>query len=88
MGEIMLDNTLPELATAIAGLKPKETSGIVKSPYGFHILKLDKIIPDKQISLKDARSDVLNVLLKKELEKKRLEYLLSLRNKANIKLFF
>ena len=87
MGEIELEQTLPQLASAIAGLKPGEISGVVESPYGYHILKLDGKIPDKQISLNDMRSDILNVLLKKELEKKREEYLRGLRKKADIKTF-
>ena len=87
MGVIKLSETLPSLSSVIAKLKVFETSNVVESPYGYHILKLNKKIPEKQLSFEEVQSDILNILLKKELEKKRLNYLSRIKIMSDIKIF-
>ncbi len=86
LGEIDLNQTLPELAKAIADLKPGDISDVVKTSYGYHIFKLNKIIPSRQVTFKEVKTDILNALLKIEVEKKKREYVSDLRKSAKIKI--
>jgi parvulin-like peptidyl-prolyl isomerase len=86
LGEVDLNQTLPELATAIVNLKPGDISDVVKTSFGYHIFKLNKIIPSRQVTFKEVKSDILNALLKIEVEKKKKEYVSELRKSAKIKI--
>ncbi|MFQ5716651.1 MAG: peptidylprolyl isomerase, partial [Nitrospinales bacterium] len=87
LGNLSLGETLPALAVAIAGLKTGQFSGVVRSSAGFHILKLTGVIPPKQISLEKVKSDILNILLQKEIQKQRGMYLAQLKKNSKIKIF-
>lgn len=39
-----------ELSKALKNMKPKDVSGIIKSPHGFHIIKLKEVIETKRLS--------------------------------------
>jgi parvulin-like peptidyl-prolyl isomerase len=86
LGEVDLNRTLPKLASAIAKLKPGKVSDVVKTSFGYHILKLNQIIPSRKISFKEVKTDILNALLKIEVEKKKKEYISDLRKSAKIKI--
>ncbi len=86
LGEVDLNQTLPELASVIAKLTPGNTSKVVKTSFGYHILKLNQIIPSRKISFKEVKTDILNALLKIEVEKKKKEYISDLRKSAEIKI--
>ena len=87
MGEIKLSETLPSLASVIAALNVGQISDVVKSLYGYHILKVIGKIPEKQLSFQVVQSDILNIILKEELDKQRLKYLTQLKKTADIKVF-
>ena len=87
MGEISLGQILPELASVIAELKSGEFSNVVKTSYGSHIIKLNKINTSRQITFEEIETDILNGLLKAEVQKKRSELLTELRKSAEIKTF-
>lgn len=86
LGEVDLNRTLPKLASAIAKLKPGKVSDVVKTSFGYHILKLNEVIPSRKISFKEVKTDILNALLKIEVEKKKKEYISDLRKSAKIKI--
>lgn len=86
LGEVDLNQTLPELASVIAKLKPGNISEVVKTSFGYHILKLNQIIPSRKISFKEVKTDILNALLKIEVEKKKKAYISDLRKSAKIKI--
>jgi parvulin-like peptidyl-prolyl isomerase len=87
LGEVNLNQTMPALASEIAKLTPGNTSKVVKTSFGYHILKLNQIIPSRKVSLKEVKTDILNALLKIEVEKKKKEYISDLRKSAKIKTF-
>jgi parvulin-like peptidyl-prolyl isomerase len=86
LGEVELNQTLPKLASVIAKLTPGNTSKVIKTSFGYHILKLNQIIPPRKISFKEVKTDILNALLKIEVEKKKKEYISDLRKSAKIKI--
>ncbi len=85
LGDIDLNQTLPELAHTIAALEPGGISKVVKTSFGYHILKLNKIVPPRKILFKEVKSDILNALLKIEVKKKRKKLISVLRKSAKIK---
>jgi parvulin-like peptidyl-prolyl isomerase len=85
LGFFAPDEMVDEFQAAVAELKPGETSGIFRSPFGFHIVKLIERRPKVLRSLNEVRTEI-----EKELwgRKKRLaieELLDRLRSKAEVK---
>ena len=86
IGAITDEQTLPEIFQAASKLKTGETSGVVKSNYGYHIVKVTEKIPAKTAALSEVKSDILNVLMKIEVQKKKEAILLEMRKSADIKM--
>ena len=67
-------------------MKPGETSGIVKSRYGFHIIRVDEIVPEKLAEFKDVK-EYISGYLQKDLQKRKLDELVQeLRKSAKIEI--
>jgi parvulin-like peptidyl-prolyl isomerase len=87
LGDFHPESTIPEIAETMVKLKEGDTSGIIDSSFGHHILKLDEIIPSVLIPFKDAQSDILNLLMKRETTKLFKEYVIDLEKTAKIAIF-
>ena len=55
---------------AIYGLKEGETSGLVQSEFGYHVIKVTKIVPSSQKSLDAAREQIAADLKKQKMSAK------------------
>ena len=88
LGDLHPDSTLPEIGEEMVKLKEGGTSGIIKSQFGFHILKLDEIIPSKLIPIADVKTDIMNHLLKAKTQRLFKIYLVELEKKAKIQILF
>lgn len=55
---------------AIYGLKEGETSGLVRSEFGYHIIKVTKVVPATQKSLEEAKPEILADLQKTKMSAK------------------
>ena len=87
LGDLHPDLALPEIAAEMVKLNEEETSNIFKSPFGYHILKLDEIIPSTLIPFEEAQSDILNMLMKRKTQSLFKKYLIDLENNAKIEIF-
>jgi parvulin-like peptidyl-prolyl isomerase len=87
LGDFHPDSTIPEIAESMVKLNEGETSNIISSSFGHHILKLDEIIPSVLIPFKDAQSDILNTLMKRETKKLFKKYVIDLEKTAKIEIF-
>jgi parvulin-like peptidyl-prolyl isomerase len=68
-------------------MKVGDTSGVIESSFGFHIIKLTGKEPSRSISLEEVKSDILNNLLKAKTQELLQEHLSRLRKKSDIKIF-
>lgn len=58
LGYFHAGRTLPEFEKAVKKLKVGEVSGIVQSLYGYHIIKLTDIRPQRQLSYEEMRDKI------------------------------
>lgn len=67
MGTITKGQTMPQLDEALFVLKEGETSSIVKTQYGWHILRVDKIITEQHVPYEEVKEQII-MILKREKE--------------------
>ena len=87
LGFVMKGQTLPEIANAMVKLKAGETSEVIESSIGFHIVQLNNKENSRVIALDEVKPEILNHLLKFETEKLLQSYLSKLRKRADIKIY-
>ena len=86
MGYFSTEEMLAEWEEAVGKLSPGEVSYPVESPYGWHIFKLEKVLPPRMVSLKEARKEIKEKLLLERREGALKEWLLGLRVQAKIEI--
>lgn len=77
----------PEFADAAFRLNPGEISEVVKTQYGFHIIKLEEKKTEHQKSFEEAKEQVKQELLRERQTKKYQAWVKKLRKKAKIKIY-
>jgi peptidyl-prolyl cis-trans isomerase SurA len=82
LGEIERGKMVPEFEKAAFLLKEGEVSSLVQTPYGLHIIKVDKIIPGQTLPLDKVREQIRNQFLNKKMDSVYKEYLAELRKNA------
>ena len=87
LGTLLPRTTIPEIAEAMVSLKPGATSEIIKSNFGYHIVKLLERVPSRILPFVEVQSDILNLLLKMETEKLKREAVQEMRKTARIETF-
>jgi peptidyl-prolyl cis-trans isomerase C len=73
-----------ELDEAIFKLKPGEMSGIIESPMGFHIVKVEEITPEKLPSLEEVRGEIVKFLKEGAQREKMQTYVEGLVKEAKV----
>lgn len=69
MGPIPVNEMPPSLVEAAQGLKPGEVSGVIESPFGFHIVKLVEITSSVDPTFEDVRVFLRRKLMGERSEK-------------------
>ncbi len=87
LGFIMKGQTLPEITDTMAKLQVGETSGVIESSIGFHIIQVTNKKASRPIALDEVKAEILNHLLKFETEKLLQSFLAKLRKNSDIKIF-
>ena len=87
LGVLLPETTIPEIAAEMTKLAMGETSGVIKSSYGYHIIRLNKIVASRLATYEEVESDILNLLMVRETQKLKEELLTRLKKSADIKIF-
>jgi len=78
----------PEFDKAVFALKVGELSGVVKTSFGFHIIKLNETRPPEQAPFAEVKESIQKHLFMEKANIKVQEYIDGLRKKADIKLLY
>jgi peptidyl-prolyl cis-trans isomerase SurA len=84
LGEIERGKMVPEFEKAAFQLKEGEVSGLVETPYGLHIIKVDKIYPGETLPLNKVRLQIESQLKEKKIKVEYEKYVQELTQKAFI----
>ncbi|PIQ89700.1 MAG: peptidylprolyl isomerase [Candidatus Omnitrophica bacterium CG11_big_fil_rev_8_21_14_0_20_42_13] len=86
LGYFTKGQMVPEFEEAVFKLDVGQTSGIVKSQFGYHIIKLTAKMPAQEQDLKDVSERIKNELLAKEKRAAFDKMVVDLKAKGNIKI--
>ncbi len=85
LGYLTKGNMIPEFENVIFRMKPGDVSGIVRSDFGYHIIKLvgmrESVV---KVSLDDVRQNIMNKLVIEKREQSYREFLDSLRTALGV----
>ncbi len=74
----------PELEGEVVKLKEGELSGVIQSPYGFHIVRVEGIQLEQQLPFEKVKDKIRSSIHKSRLENVKEETMSSLREKAEV----
>jgi peptidyl-prolyl cis-trans isomerase SurA len=84
LGELERGKMVPEFEKAAFLLKEGEVSGLVETPYGLHIIKVDKIIPGETLPLDKVEGAIRSRFMDEKMKVEYREYLSQLKKNAFI----
>jgi peptidyl-prolyl cis-trans isomerase SurA len=86
LGTFKKGDMLPEIESAVTGMRSGEISGIVNTPAGFHVIKLEERKPGEVKPFNEAKGFVEELLFKKKSEERFKLWLEELRSAASIEI--
>ena len=75
-----------EFVQLLDRLKPGEVSGIIRTPSGFHIVKLEQRIPGRVKTFEEVKPEIEDRLYKKKSEERFNQWLVELKKEATIEI--
>ncbi|OGW17128.1 MAG: hypothetical protein A3K09_00690 [Nitrospinae bacterium RIFCSPLOWO2_12_FULL_47_7] len=78
----------PAFDEAVSKLHTGETSGVVKTPYGFHIIKLNESRPSEHAQFSEVKESIQKHLFMDESKRLAQEYIVGLKKKAKVEILF
>ena len=86
LGSFKKGDMMPELETAILGMKPGEVSELVYTPSGFHIIKLEERTSGKMKPFESVKAEIEDTIYRKKSEERFSQWAKDLRAKASIEM--
>ena len=77
---------IPEIDEVVFGLEVEELSGIVKTDFGFHILKITDKKPETVKTLEEVKEDIIQTLLPTKQKEAFDNFLKELKGKIEIEI--
>ena len=88
LGFFYADGMEKTFSDAVSKLKIGEVSDIVETKFGFHLVKLLETKPSELAPFKDMEEAIQKHLFMEKAQSRVLDYVASLRKKANIEVFY
>jgi parvulin-like peptidyl-prolyl isomerase len=81
LGSFHANQAIPEFSEVLQKMKPGEVAGPIKTLYGYHIVKLDDIQPEKQLSFEESAANIKERLTEEKRAKLYESWMAGLRQK-------
>jgi peptidyl-prolyl cis-trans isomerase C len=75
MGWVDMGRTVPPFEAAVEALKPGETSGLIRTRFGFHIIKLHEKRPSFHLPFAEVKDQIIKKLMDKYMSDRRTDIL-------------
>jgi peptidyl-prolyl cis-trans isomerase C len=86
LGFISKGQTVPSFENAAYSLKPGETSDVIESQFGYHIIKVTERKPAGVADFSEAKQKIIEYLKMQQIQKDIAEYVEKLRKSAKIEI--
>lgn len=81
LGSFHANQVVPEFGEVLQKMKPGDVAGPIKTLYGYHIIKLDDVQPEKQLSFDESAANIRERLTDERRNKLYNDWMGSLRQK-------
>jgi peptidyl-prolyl cis-trans isomerase SurA len=86
LGYLKKGDILPEIENSLVSLKPGDVSGLIRTPVGIHIMKLEEYRQGKRQTFESVKTEIEDRLYKKKSEERFTQWLDELRKNAAIEI--
>ena len=86
LGFITRGMTIKPFEDAGFDLKPGEISEVVKTEFGYHIIKLEEVSPERQKTLEETKTEIEYILLPEKQQDAFTNWLSSLKDEYNVQI--
>lgn len=84
LGYIRRGDTVPDFEDAVFSMKKGETSGVVETKIGYHVIRVEDKKPSRTISFEESKESIRRRLVQEEIETEFQEWLDKLRSGAYV----